>query len=242
MFASFLVTFRESLEAALIVGVVGAFLKQSRAERLYPVAYFGVLAAVAASLLCAFLFRGLEEAVFERYEPVFEGATMILAAAFLSYMILWLYRQRHYAAVLHEKLSQGVTASKPALFGLVFFAVLREGIETVLFLNALRFEGAFTLSAGLFGILAAVAMGALLFVWEVKLPLKLFFRLSGVFLIFFAGSLLAEGVGELTEAAVLPSSLPEFSGWVLAAGYVLTALFLFFRPLPMAQKVFASKS
>lgn len=206
MFESFLIIFRESLEAALIVGIVMAFLKKNNKQFYYPVVLTSIAAAVGASLFGAFIFNLIEGGFTGFAEEVFEGMTMILAAGFLSYMILWLYQQKNAKIAMESKLAQHVdNAHKAGIFFLVFFAILREGIETVLFMNAVAFSsGQVALWGGFAGLFAALTIGYLLFVLEIKLPIKRFFQLSGVLLIFFAAGLLAHGVHELQEAGLVP--------------------------------------
>lgn len=93
------------------------------------------------SLFGAYLFSLLEGGFTGVAEEVFEGGTMIVAAGFLTYMIVWLYNQKNAKQALEFKLMQHVDAvHKAGLFFLVFFAILREGIETVLFMNAIAFS------------------------------------------------------------------------------------------------------
>lgn len=204
MFESFLVTFRESLEVALIVGIVLAFLKQNRKGNLYPVVLLSLAASTVTSFFFAYLFSLIEGGFSGRNEQIFEGVTMILAVFFLSYMILWLYKEKNLGAVLNQKI-RAQYSSTYGLFFLVFFAVLREGVETVFFLNAVKFNsGHIALGAGFFGIFAALFLGYLLFIIEIKIPVKRFFQVSSFFLVLFAAGLFAHGIHELEEAGVFP--------------------------------------
>lgn len=206
MIESFLIVFRESLEAALIVGIVMAFLKKNQLQKYNYLILTSIAAALGASLLGAYLFSLLEGGFTGFAEELFEGITMIVAAGFLTYMIVWLYQQKNAKKALEEKLMKHVDGvHKASLFFLVFFAILREGIETVLFMNAVAFSsGQVAITGGFLGLLAALIVGYLLFVVEIKLPIKKFFQFSGVLLIFFAAGLLAHGVHELQEAGLIP--------------------------------------
>ncbi len=206
MFESFLIVFRESLEAALIVGIVMAFLKKNGKQALYPLVLTSIGAAIGASLFGAFLFSLIAGGFTGSNEAIFEGITMILASGFLTYMIVWLYQQKNAKKALEAKLMQHTdTVHKAGLFFLVFFAILREGIETVLFMNAIAFNtGQVALWGGFLGLFAALVIGYLLFVVEIRLPIKKFFQFSGIMLIFFAAGLLAHGVHELQEAGIVP--------------------------------------
>ncbi len=121
-------------------------------------------------------------------------------------MIIWLYNQKNTKKALQKKLmkySGGV--HKVSLFFLVFFAILREGIETVLFMSAIIFSsGQVGFLGGFLGLLTALIIGYLLFVMEVKLPIKKFFQITGGLLIFFAAGLLARGINELQELNIIP--------------------------------------
>ncbi|MBI2464261.1 FTR1 family protein [Candidatus Peregrinibacteria bacterium] len=204
MLESFLVTFRESLEAALIVGIVLAFLRQNKKQNFYSVVLLSLAAATVTSLFFAYLFSLVEGGFSGRNEQIFEGVTMILATIFLSYMILWLYKEKNIGSILRQKL-QNQRSNVYGLFFLVFFAVLREGVETVFFLNAVKFNsGHVAFGAGFFGIFAALFLGYLFFIIEIKIPVKRFFQVSSFFLVLFAAGLFAHGIHELEEAGFLP--------------------------------------
>jgi high-affinity iron transporter len=143
-----------------------------------------------------------------RGEEIFEGLAMLLAAAVLSWMIFWMQRQgRQVQAELELDVREAVrTGSAWALFSLAFVAVVREGIETVLFMTAASFSasGAQTLIGGALGLIVAIALGWLIFAAGKQLDVRAFFRVTSVLLILFAAGLLAHGVHELQEAALLP--------------------------------------
>lgn len=206
MVESFLIVFRESLEAALIVGIVFAFLKKNKMTQYYYLVLTAIAAALGASLFGAYLFSLLESGFTGFAEELFEGVTMILAAGFLTYMIVWLYKQKNAKKALEQKLIKHIDGvHKSSLFFLVFFAILREGIETVLFMNAIVFSsGQVAFAGGFLGLFVALVVGYLLFVMEMKLPMKKFFQVSGALLIFFAAGLLAHGIHELQEAGIIP--------------------------------------
>jgi high-affinity iron transporter len=208
MFASFLITLREGLEAALIVGIVlGVLRKLGRTDRSRPV-WAGVLAAVATSVAAGLALNALGVAFEGRGEEIFEGMAMLLAAAVLTWMIFWMRRQgRNIQAELESDVRRATaTGSAWALFSLAFVAVVREGIETVLFLTAAAFSAtpAQTLIGGAVGLVVAVALGWLMFAAGKRLDVGAFFRVTSVLLILFAAGLVAHGVHELQEAGVLP--------------------------------------
>jgi len=209
MFAAFLITLREGLEAALIVGIVlSALRKLGHADRSKSV-WAGVLAAVAVSVIVGLVLNSLGIAFAGRGEEIFEGIAMLLAAGVLTWMIFWMQRQgRLIQTELESDVRQAVSSdSKWALFSLAFVAVVREGIETALFLTAAAFSTTpmETLVGGALGLLVAVALGWLVFSAGKQLNVRAFFRVTSVLLLFFAAGLVAHGVHELQEAALLPT-------------------------------------
>lgn len=206
MFESFLITFRETLEAGLVVFIILSYLKKVHQSRHTRVVYSGVVAALAVSAIAAFLFFVIAGGLQEPVEQIFEGTTMVLAAILITTMILWMARAHH---VRHQIESHvAVELSDHHIFGLfaiTFLAVLREGVETVLFLSAAIFRGSESIFLGsVLGIICAVL---LLFLFAMRvhhLSLKMFFRVSSLLLIFFAAGLLAHGVHEFQEVGWLP--------------------------------------
>jgi high-affinity iron transporter len=216
MVASFLITLREGLEAALIVGIVfSALRKLGRADRSRPV-WLGVIGAVVLSAIAGLGLNALGVAFEGPGEQIFEGVAMLLAAGVLTWMIFWMQRQgRQVQAELEQDVRHAVSVgSKWALFSLSFVAVVREGIETVLFMTAAAFSAtaaayratpAQTLIGGALGLAVAIAVGWFVFALGRKLDVRVFFRATSVLLILFAAGLLAYGVHELQEAALLPT-------------------------------------
>lgn len=209
MVASLLITLREGLEAALIIGVVLGVLHrlQHRDKGRWVWAGTAVAAAISAGSGVALARLGV---AFEgRGEKIFEGMTTLLAASMLSWMIFWMQRQgsRVQASLERETHRAVAGGSRWALFWLAFVAVLREGIETALFLNAAAFSttATQTLVGGAIGLVLAIGLGWLMFTASKRLNIHLFFRVTGVLLLFFAAWLVAQGVHDLQEAALLPT-------------------------------------
>ena len=208
MLGALLITLREGLEAALIVGIVlGALRKVGHADR-SRIVWLGVAAAVAASIVAALALDALGVAFEGRGEEIFEGVAMILAAAVLTWMIFWMQRRgRDVRADLEEDTRRAaVRASGWGLFGLAFVAVFREGIETVLFLTAAAFGSTptETLVGGALGLLLAILLGWLIFAAGRQLNVRAFFQVTSVLLILFAAGLVAHGVHEMQEAGLMP--------------------------------------
>lgn len=209
MLAAGLITFREGLEAALIVGIVLGYLKKiGRLDRQGHL-WGGVIAAAIASLGVALGLQAIGAQFTGRGEEIFEGATMLLAVGVLTWMIFWMrYQGRYIKVALERDLQVAVTAGENwALFSLAFIAVFREGVETALFLSAAAFASAATSTfwGGLLGLGVALLVGYLIFATAVRLDLKRFFDATSVLLLLFAAGLLAQGVHEFQEAGLIPA-------------------------------------
>jgi high-affinity iron transporter len=209
MFAPALITLREGLEAALVVGIVlGVLRKLGQAERSRPL-WAGVVAALAVSIIAGVALNALGVAFEGRGEAIFEGVAMLLAAGVLTWMIFWMQRQgRQIAIELETDVRRAITSNSGwALFSLAFVAVVREGIETVLFLTAAAFSATpgQTFTGGAIGLGVAIAVGWVIFALGKELDIRTFFRVTGILLVLFAAGLVAHGVHELQEAGLVPT-------------------------------------
>jgi len=207
MIPSFIITFRETLEAALIVGIVLGYLARTKQTKYNNVVYAGIASAILASIVGAFLFTNLAGGFTGRAEELFEGIVMLIGASLLTTMILWMMKQRHIATELQDRVATEVgEAHRFGLFSLVFVAVLREGIETVIFLGAASFVSTDNnLIGAIAGMLAAMLLGYAIFAGSMRINLKKFFNITSILLILFAAGLVAQGVHELQEAGIIPT-------------------------------------
>src|SRR3990172_5487240 len=205
---SFLITLREGLEAGLIVAIILAYLKASGQCAHFRTVLLAALGAVAVSLgVGAGIFAVAGE--FEgRAAAAFEGFAMLTAVGVLSWMIVWMKRQ---SASIRGSLEREVASaigmgSVFALALIPFSAVLREGLETagVMFAATRTAPPLESTVGAVSGILVAVALTWGIYSGGYRLNLRVFFNVTGVLLIFFAAGLLAHGIHELQEAAVLP--------------------------------------
>lgn len=206
MIPSFIVTFRETLEAALVIGIVLSYLGKVNQTRFKPVVYSGTFCGIAASVIGALLFAKLAGGFSGAAEQIFEGITMLVGAALLTTMILWMMKQKHIAIDLENKVAYELTKTHAfGLFALVFIAILREGIETVIFLKAAgSVSTGNSIVGAIGGILSAIILSYGLFMGAKKINIKRFFNITSIILILFAGGLVAHGVHELQEAGIIP--------------------------------------
>lgn len=208
MISEFIITFRETLEAALIVGIILAYLVKTKRTKYNNIVYIAIGSAIATSIIGAFLFNSLAGGFTGRAEEIFEGIAMLFAAFLLTFMILWMMKQKHIVSDLHKKVDTELKEGhKVGLFSVVFISVLREGIETVIFLGAASFVATTEnriIGASL-GIIAAIILGYFIFVASKKINIKKFFNITSVLLILFASGLVAHGVHEFQEAKIIPT-------------------------------------
>ena len=234
MVSAYVLSLREGIEAALVLGIVLSMLRQmSRLDLAAPV-WLGAGSAAILSLITAVLLTifGLE--LKDPGEAIFEISTMLLAAGILTWMIFWMSRR---ARQVKQELESGVQkaseAGKWSLFGLAFLAVLREGVELALFLTAAAISSGErqTLIGALFGLATAGLLGWVLFASTVRLDLKRFFQITGILLIFFAAGLVAHSLQVFNELGWIPAGIQHV--WNLnpilndqsAVGQVLATLF-----------------
>lgn len=208
MVTAFLIPFRETLEASLIIGVILAYLHKTNNQPLSKHVFFGVAAAIVASFVTAIGFQALAGGFAGTNEQLFEGATMLLAAGVLTYVIFWMAAQTRFTKKIEEKVNQHVTTGKAlGLTALSFLAVYREGVETILYMGATVFAagGQLDVPFAIAGVLAAAALGVLVFHTALRYQLKTIFGATSILLILFAAGLTAHGVHEFQEAGVLPT-------------------------------------
>ena len=207
MTGSFIITLREGLEAALIIGIILSYLNKTGRQRFNRQVYMGVTIAILASILTSYVFEFLLGG-FEKHEELFEGFFMLLAVGLLTPMIIWMQKNSKNAkAHLEKQVSSALTGGQVlGLAAVSFLSVYREGVETVLFLEAtaLNNSSGQTLSGALLGIVTAAILAYLFFKSTARMNLGTFFKVTGLILIFFAAGLTSQGVHELQEAGLLP--------------------------------------
>lgn len=208
MWVAFLITLREGIEAALIVGIVASFLRQAGKAHLMTKVWLGV---ALAALLCIGLGYAIHRTTGEipqKQQEFVVGVLGLVAVAMLTYMILWMQQAAHsLKSSLHASLQAALNRSDKqgwALVAMAFLAVAREGLESVFFLIAV-FEQSPTWRmpvGAVMGLLTAIVMGCLIYQGGMRINLARFFRITGLFLIFVAAGLFAGAFRALHEAGV----------------------------------------
>lgn len=206
MLASLLITFRETLEAALVVGIVLTFLTKTNLNIFKKFVWRGVSIGVGLAIIIAFLLEAFFGGFTGRSEQIFEGILMFTTVGFLTWMIMWVHKQKDVAKKLKEKVALHTKEGYGlGIVILVASSVFREGVETVLYLKASSIAGASNQFLGaVVGIGAALLFGYALFRWAIKVNISRVFNITSIFLLLFAAGLLAHGVHEFQEAALLP--------------------------------------
>ena len=208
VFSTFVVVFREALEASLILGIILTVLAKLGAMRYVSHVITGVVAALALSLGLANWLSSLTESAQDGAAPVIEGVISLAACAILTYMFFWMEKQaRGLRSDIETKMEVAFSARDyMAIVSLPFFAVLREGAETVLFLKAVSIQsgGSVSWAGGVIGCVSAILIVVLMFVRGQRMPMKQLFQWTGIFIIFIAAGLLGYGLHELGEVGWVP--------------------------------------
>jgi high-affinity iron transporter len=212
---SFLLIVREGFEAILIVGAIMAVVLHAGSPKQRTSVRWGIVLALAASLATAALLEWLVEASAAQREAL-EGGVMLAAAAVLFYVSYWLFSKvdaRVWQRFVKEKIERAAASgSALALASVAFLAVYREGFETVLFYKALYVTGG---GSGAAPITVGLAAGAVVLValyigiekFGIRIPLRPFFAVTGATLYFMAFVFAGDGVKELQEGAIVPTTL-----------------------------------
>src|SRR3990167_7741974 len=211
MIPSFLITFREVIEASLIVATIAGILVKLNQKKQLKTVWLATFAAALLSVILLVLgsILGIKvQEVFETHEAVIEGTLMVTTAVFITWAVFFLHNYFGvYKARLLQKIKDTVEREEQkGLFVLVFTAVFREGFEIVLFLSTIYFssnpQSIFTGFIG--GTGGGLLISFALFAATLKMPVFYAFRITSVLLIFFAAGLLARGVHEFAEIGLIP--------------------------------------
>jgi high-affinity iron transporter len=209
MLPGLLLALREGLEAALIIGLLLASLKKLGYADRARLVWLGAGSAALLSLAVAIGLTAAGAELEGLSEALYEGVTLLLAAAVLTWMIFWMQRQgRSTSRELEAQVNRAMAGERGrGLFLVAFVAVLREGVELALFMTAAAVASSAqsTWIGGLLGVTLAAAAGYALFASTARLDVQRFFQVTGIILLIFAAGLVARGVHEFVEIGWLPA-------------------------------------
>ncbi|SNB69662.1 high-affinity iron transporter [Arboricoccus pini] len=211
MLVPFLIMLREGIEAALVVGIVASYLRQTGQERWMPAVWIGVVVAAILCLVFGMVLDVVSGEFPQREQELFEAAVGLIAVVILTWMVFWMRRAaRSIRHEIHDAIDAALERHKTrngqalALTLMAFFAVSREGLESVFFLLAtFQQESGLAAPIGAFlGLTLAIGFGFGIYYGGVKLNLARFFRWTGIFILFVAAGLLAGSLRALHEAGL----------------------------------------
>jgi high-affinity iron transporter len=227
MYSTFLIALREGLEAALIIGILVAYLVKSNQRKALPSLWTGVGVALVASFAFGAFLSFTSTQLSDAGEQMFAGTTSLVAVILVTYMVFWMKRvARGLKTELHGKVDYAMPLGKIALISASFFAVAREGLETALFVysNFKTVSDNSSPAIGLtLGLALAVALGIAIYRQSLKINLGKFFMVTGTALIVIAGGVLSYAVHEFQEFGALPGEDSYVWNWV-SADPTITAL------------------
>jgi len=248
MLPTFVIGLREGLEASLIVGIIAAFLVQRGDGRAMRWMWAGVAAAVALCLGVAVALRIVNDGLPEAQKEGLATILSLLAVAGITYMIVWMKRHsRELKRSLEAGAESALEAGAWAMVGMAFFAVIREGLETAVFLLATFNSSTNPVATGLgavLGVTVAVGLGWAIYKGGVRLNLSRFFRLTGFVLVLVAAGLLASAAHTAAEAGWLTAlQQPAMDlSWLVAPGTIRASLLtgtMGLQPVPTWAEVVA---
>jgi high-affinity iron transporter len=197
---TFIITFRESLEASLIIGIIYTILYRKQLSSHVKFLWLGLFAAIVSSVVFAFLLEWVNSSIKnESVEKLTEGLLMVVTAGFVYYVIFWLSKHVSAKQMIEDDTVKSA-AKTMGVFWMVYFTVLREGFETVMFL----FSGSKMDESNFYlnffgGILLASIIGYLIFIQGKRINLRKFFKVTSFLLVIFASGMVAYGIHEIEE-------------------------------------------
>ena len=242
MLPTFIIGLREGLEASLIVGIIAAFLIQRGERRALRPMWYGVGLAIALCAGVALALEAIDRSLPHKQQEGLATVLSLLAVGGVTYMVVWMKRHsRELKGSLEASAESAlILGSAWALIGMAFFAVLREGLETAVFLLAVfgsSKDPAATGAGAALGIVVAVGLGFAIYKGGVRINLSRFFRFTGFVLVLVAAGLLASAIHTAHEAGwidVLQAQAFDLR-WLVAPGTVRAALLtgmLGLQPIP----------
>ena len=202
--AEFIIVFREVLEASLVVGIIYLLLIKTNQTDQLPKLWLAVAASILASILVGYSVIQAKNALGnDSIRALFEGVFLYITAFLIWYVIFWLSKHVSDRKILEAQATQALALSSWGIFLVVFFAILREGFETAVFLiSSFSITGSFSYVGFVIGALMAIAIGYLIVQQGRKVNLKYIFKYTTLLLVFLSAGMVAYGTHELEEYLV----------------------------------------
>jgi len=187
------------------VGIILAFLAKMGERQRFKQVYLGIVAAVITSIVFALVFNWVAGGFSGQAAEIFEGITTLIAAGLLTTMIIWMERKGPtLRKELEDRAAKAISVRSLGILSIVFIAVVREGVETVIFLFGIPSESINILLGASLGFIVAIGIAFIYFVQARRINIRTFFQVTSIILIIFAAGMLAYGIHELQEAGLIP--------------------------------------
>lgn len=222
MISSFLLSFRESFEAALVVGIILAYLIQAGRKDLSKFVYSGALLGFIVSVVGGFIGFREAKALGNESEEVFQGVMMLVASGLIAYFIVWMGSQAsNISSGIKNKVKSNTNVI--SLFVLGFLSVFREGMELVIFtLTKISDKASDVAFGSAFGIVLAVILAYIIFKSSIKFNLKLIFKVLGLILIYIGAEMFSEGILKFV-------TLDDIFEVIFMAVFIIPSLYFFLK-------------
>ena len=211
--SEFIIVFREVLEASLVVGIIYLLLEKSNLKDHIKKLWLGVGAAIAASIAVGYLVILAKNSLGNNStQALFEGVFLYLTAFLIWYVIFWLSKNVSDKKELESSTLNAIKISSWGVFFVVFFAILREGFETAIFLiSSLSITGTFSYLGFFLGAILAILIGYLIVIQGRKVDIRNIFKYSTLLLVFLASGMIAYGTHEVEEYIVKSEIIEDFN-------------------------------
>ena len=211
--SEFIIVFREVLEASLVVGIIYLLLEKSNLKDHFKKLWLGVGAAIAASIAVGYLVILAKNSLGNNStQALFEGVFLYLTAFLIWYVIFWLSKNVSDKKELESSTLNAIKISSWGVFFVVFFAILREGFETAIFLiSSLSITGTFSYLGFFLGAILAILIGYLIVIQGRKVDIRNIFKYSTLLLVFLASGMIAYGTHEVEEYIVKSEVIEDFN-------------------------------
>ena len=210
MLSTFIITLREGLETSLIIGILIAYLVKNNNKKGLIYLWAGIFLAVIISILISLTLNFYSASLNQRNEKIFSGLTSLLAVIILTWMVFWMKsHSKNISKNLKNKASNALSISNFAILSLAFLSIIREGLETSIFLLAKLKNSSQTsnpILGLLLGFVISLSLGTFIYKSTLKINLQKFFKITGVALILIASGMLTYTVKEFQSLGYLPGS------------------------------------